>query len=84
MSQLSFPLPDRKNGNGHHRPGHRQFSNDLQTLIGDLQAVEELRAEELKRLQQLRASVYAAAGRHGVKPQILRAVLSLQKARAAR
>jgi len=85
MDQLTLPLKAHKNGNGngHHRPGHRQFSNDLRKLIDDLQAAEELRADELKRLQLLRASVYAAAAQHGIKPQILRAVLRLQKMRGA-
>jgi len=80
MHQLSLSLRDRKNGNGngHRRPGHKQFSGDLRRLIDDLRAAEELRAVELKRLQKLRAGVYADAARHGVNPQILRAVLSLQ------
>ena len=73
-ANTSTESPQERNGNGHHRPGHRQFSNDLRKLIDDLQAAEELRADELKRLQLLRASVYAAAAQHGIKPQILRAV----------
>lgn len=81
MFQLSFPLPDRKNGNGHHRPGHRQFSNQLQALINDLRAAEALRAEELAHLRELRASVYREAKAHGIGAQVLRAVLSLQKDR---
>jgi len=79
MDQLTLPLKARNgNGNGHHRPGHKQFRNDLRKLIDDLQAAEELRAEELKRLQLLRANVYIEAARLGIKPQVLRAVLSLQ------
>jgi hypothetical protein len=85
MNQVSSSPKARKqsDGNGHHQSGHKQFSNNLRKLIADLQAAEELRAEELKRLRWLRRSVYADAARLGVKPEVLRAVLSLQKMNVA-
>ena len=49
MNQLALDFPKHKNGNGGHRPGHKQFSDDLRRLINDLRAAEELRAAELKR-----------------------------------
>ena len=55
MHQLRFPLRLNKNSNGRHRPGHRQLSADLQTLIDDIKAAEKLRDEGRKRLQLLRA-----------------------------
>jgi hypothetical protein len=78
--QLAFPLNAAKNGkaNGHHRPpGHRQYRKQLQALVDDLRAAEELRTEQIKRAGELRAAVYRAGVAAGVSPKLLRALLDM-------
>ena len=77
MTQLTLDLPKHKNGNGGHRAGHRQFRKQLQGLVDDLRAAEALRAEELKRVGELRVAVYRTARAAGVSPQLLRALMDL-------
>jgi hypothetical protein len=62
--------------NGHS--GHRQLAPELQKLLDDLSAVEDLRRQNQRQLRGLRAAVYMAARELDVAPRTLKALLALR------
>jgi len=68
----------KRNGNGNGRHGHCQLRAELQRILNDLKAVEELEASNRRDTRYLRAAVYADARRTlGLKAETLRALRGL-------
>lgn len=80
MTQLTLDLPKFKNGNGKHgRRCERDRATALKNWLGDLDAAEALRGEQLRQIAELRAHVYRHARTHGVSPTMLRAARVLMR-----
>jgi hypothetical protein len=77
MSQISLDFPQHKNGNGHHGRRERDFASDLTAWLADLEAAEDLRREQLRKLTALRAQIYRLAKARGFTPTMLRATRKL-------
>jgi hypothetical protein len=74
--QLALPLPNHKNGHGRRE---RDLAADLKGWLGDLDAAEALRREQLHQIAELRAQVYRHAKVGRVTPTMLRAKRQLMQ-----
>jgi len=74
MAQLALDLPKHKNG---HTRRERDLAADLKDWLGDLDAAEALRREQLPQIVELRAQVYRHAKARGVTPTMLCATRQL-------
>jgi hypothetical protein len=81
MAQYTLQFPQNKNGNGTHGRRERNLAADLKHWIADLDAAQELRREQLKKLTALRSDVYRSAKARGVTPAVLRATRRLVAAK---
>jgi hypothetical protein len=64
------------------RGGHlsdKQLGEVINWLIADLKAINQLRRDELQRLNRLRAGVYRDAREAGLAPSVLRALAGLTR-----
>jgi hypothetical protein len=74
MSQYTLPLSNHKNGHGRRE---RDLAADLKDWLGDLDAAEALRRDQLRQIAELRAQVYRHAKVRGVTSATLRATRQL-------
>ena len=75
MSQYTLPLSNHKNGHGRREA---RSAADLKDWLGDLDAAEALRREQLHQVAELRSEVYRLAKVHGV-TRILHATRQLMR-----
>lgn len=71
----AIPASSRRGGHPHDK----QLSEVISWLIADLKAIDQLRRDELRKLNRLRAEVYQNAREAGLKPSVLRALAGLTR-----
>jgi hypothetical protein len=67
---------------GGRRGGHpndKQLTEIIAWLVADLKAIDQLRRDELHKLNRLRAEVYQNAREAGLAPSVLRALAGLTR-----
>jgi hypothetical protein len=76
-----FHTPAEGKANGHGRHGRREgdLAESLRKWLADIDASEELRREQLRKIAALRGQVYKLARERGVSPTMLRAARKLMR-----
>jgi hypothetical protein len=79
LDLFEAPPKSKTNGSGRHGRGERDLAADLKAWLGDLDAAETLRREQLRQIGKLRRDVYSLAKGRGVTPTMLRAARTLMR-----